>query len=252
MPGRHKKVGQRRSRTRTFAPPSVFVVAVVAAGVVILRGPVGGPDDGGAPVAADAGTVLTAPRPAPAADSSLAATPTPSKPATVRPKPKPAATKKPARETKKASRGADRDGASRCPVDDESTDHPNGKVPASHLCALPQAKHKLHGDAADAFWRLNAAYRSEFGEDMCVSSSYRTFDEQVELNRAKPDLTAKPGTSNHGWGRAVDLCAGVDKFGTPQYEWMLANAGDYGFENPSWARQSGSKPEAWHWEYTRG
>jgi LAS superfamily LD-carboxypeptidase LdcB len=50
----------------------------------------------------------------------------------------------------------------------------------------------------------------------------------------------------------VDLCGGIDNFGSPQYTWMAENAGDFGFENPSWARQGGSKPEPWHWEYSRG
>ena len=52
-----------------------------------------------------------------------------------------------------------------------------------------------------------------------------------------------------GWGLAVDLGGGINRFGTVQHEWMRSNAPRFGWVHPSWARQSGSLPEAWHWEY---
>ena len=58
-----------------------------------------------------------------------------------------------------------------------------------------------------------------------------------------------PGTSNHGWALAVDLCGGINVAGTAQSAWMAANAGQFGFVQPDWARQGGEKPEPWHWEY---
>jgi hypothetical protein len=30
---------------------------------------------------------------------------------------------------------------------------------------------------------------------------------------------------------------------------MQANAPRFGWVHPSWAEQTGSKPEAWHWEF---
>ena len=58
-----------------------------------------------------------------------------------------------------------------------------------------------------------------------------------------------PGTSNHGWGQAVDLSGGIQSFGSAEFTWMQANAGKYGWKPPEWAQAGGSKPEPWHWEY---
>ncbi len=69
------------------------------------------------------------------------------------------------------------------------------------------------------------------------------------MRAAKPTLAAVPGTSNHGWGTAVDLCGGIQTFGSAQHVWMRQNAPLYGWYLPSWAQQTGSKPEPWHWEY---
>ena len=57
----------------------------------------------------------------------------------------------------------------------------------------------------------------------------------MRLYGQKPALAAVPGTSNHGWGLAVDLCGGIQNFGTPHYTWMKANAGRFGFLHPDWA-----------------
>jgi LAS superfamily LD-carboxypeptidase LdcB len=253
MSGRHKKASHRGGSGRRYALPAVLVLGVVAAGAIVARGSGDSPGDAERTAAPNGASVLAEPEPAPTiAELPAVVSKAKPRPAKAKPKPKPklqASPKPSPTRAERASRDAERTSASRCPVDDEARSHPNGKVPESHLCALPQDGHQLHGDAADAFRRLNDAYRDKFGEQMCVSSSYRTFDEQADLHRAKPVLAAKPGTSNHGWGLAVDLCDGPDKFGTPEYDWMRSNAGEFGFENPSWARQGGSKPEAWHWEY---
>jgi LAS superfamily LD-carboxypeptidase LdcB len=62
-------------------------------------------------------------------------------------------------------------------------------------------------------------------------------------------MAAVPGTSNHGWGRAVDLCGGIESFGTPQHDWLVANAPRFGWVHPSWAEVTGSRPEPWHFEF---
>ena len=49
---------------------------------------------------------------------------------------------------------------------------------------------------------------------ICITDSYRTYASQVRLYGQKPALAAVPGTSNHGWGLAVDLCGGIEHFGT--------------------------------------
>ena len=45
-------------------------------------------------------------------------------------------------------------------------------------------------------------------------------------------LAAVPGTSNHGWALAVDLCGGINIAGSAQWTWMTANAGRFGFVQP--------------------
>jgi hypothetical protein len=130
-----------------------------------------------------------------------------------------------------------------------ATDHPNGKVAADELCRVPRTSHRLHHDAARTWWRLNIAYARRFGEDLCVTDSYRSYEAQAQLFGTKPDLAATPGTSNHGWGVAVDLCGGVQSYSSAQHRWLQRNGSRFGWVNPSWAQASGSKPEPWHWEY---
>ncbi|WP_306367052.1 D-alanyl-D-alanine carboxypeptidase family protein [Nocardiopsis sp. CC223A] len=126
--------------------------------------------------------------------------------------------------------------------------HPNGRIPDSLLCPLPQPGERLRADAAAAFVDLDAAYRERFGRAMCVTDSYRPYHEQVALfEQMLPGMAARPGTSTHGMGLAVDLCGGVNVLGSAEHEWMLARAPGFGWDNPPWAR-GGFEP--WHWEYT--
>ncbi|HLZ36770.1 MAG TPA: M15 family metallopeptidase [Mycobacteriales bacterium] len=126
---------------------------------------------------------------------------------------------------------------------------PNGMIPAGALCPLAVPGHLLQCDAADAFDALNAAYRKEFGTAVCVTDSYRSYTAQVAVYSSKPTLAAVPGTSNHGWGLALDLCGGIERFGTAQHAWMKKYADRFGWVHPGWAEPGGSKPEAWHWEF---
>jgi hypothetical protein len=126
----------------------------------------------------------------------------------------------------------------------------NGRIPTSALCELPDHDgHLLRADAARALVLLSQAYEAETGRELCVTDSYRSYAAQVALRRQKGRLAAAPGHSNHGSGIAVDLCGGVESFGTAAHRWMKANAGRFGWVHPSWARPGGRKPEPWHWEY---
>ena len=129
--------------------------------------------------------------------------------------------------------------------------YPNGQLPQSALCPLDGTSgHKLRADAASAFNTMTAAYRGATGSALCVTDSYRTYAAQVDVYARKPDLAAVPGTSNHGWGKAVDFCGGVQNFSSAAHQWMQANAGRFGWFHPSWAAANGSKPEPWHWEFS--
>ena len=96
---------------------------------------------------------------------------------------------------------------------------------------------------------MSRAYGEQTGEPLCVTDSYRSLPEQVAVAAAKPGLAAVPGTSNHGWGVAVDLCGGVQSFGTPAHTWVVTHSMAYGWYLPGWAQAGGSKPEPWHLEY---
>lgn len=128
--------------------------------------------------------------------------------------------------------------------------YPNGFIPLTALCPVGIGAHVLRCDAAAAFVQLNQAFTAAFGRPVCVTDSYRTFGAQVRLYGVKPALAAIPGTSNHGWGLAVDLCGGIHSFGSSEYAWMLANAPRFGWSNPLWARLGNGREEPWHWEFS--
>ncbi|WP_448623942.1 D-alanyl-D-alanine carboxypeptidase family protein [Geodermatophilus sp. URMC 64] len=127
--------------------------------------------------------------------------------------------------------------------------YPNGLIPPSAMCPIGVGGHQLRCDAAAAWKAMSAAFADAFGSPICITDSYRSYASQVKLYGEKPALAAVPGTSNHGWGLATDLCGGIQTYGTPQYTWMVANAGRFGWLHPTWADPGNGREEPWHWEY---
>jgi cell wall-associated NlpC family hydrolase len=127
--------------------------------------------------------------------------------------------------------------------------YPNGFIPLTALCRIGIADHVLRCDAAASFQAMDQAFGSAFGRPLCVTDSYRTFESQVHLYGLKPALAAIPGTSNHGWGLAVDMCGGIQSFGTPEYAWMARYGPNFGWSNPPWAQPGRGREEPWHWEF---
>ena len=128
----------------------------------------------------------------------------------------------------------------------------NGRIPATALCPVPSAPTlQLECGAATAFDQLNTAFKAQFGQNIGITDGYRSYDEQVHCRLEKGSLCANPGTSNHGWGKAVDIgaCCGVNSGTGPAFDWLTTNASRYGWNHPAWAQAGGSKPEPWHWEY---
>ncbi|WP_460444659.1 D-alanyl-D-alanine carboxypeptidase family protein [Angustibacter aerolatus] len=129
----------------------------------------------------------------------------------------------------------------------------NGRIPAVVLCHPRSAPAQLvRCDAARALDAMSAAYRASSvsgGRDLAVTDSYRSYAAQVSTKARKGNLAATPGTSNHGWGLAIDFGGGIQTTGSTAHAWMLTHAGHYGWVHPAWARPGGSKPEPWHWEY---
>ncbi|MCL3862376.1 M15 family metallopeptidase [Actinotalea sp. K2] len=134
-----------------------------------------------------------------------------------------------------------------------ASDAPNGQIPTDALCGVSFARDALiRCDAAAALEELNAAYRADFGTDLTIVSSYRSYDRQVAVKRSRGSLAATPGTSNHGLALAVDFggFGGLGQFGSANYRWMKANAERFGWYHPRIMQPGGGGPqEPWHWEF---
>jgi uncharacterized membrane protein YgcG len=121
----------------------------------------------------------------------------------------------------------------------------NGTLAKSSLCALWAKGEYLQAEAATALSAMNDNYRQVFGRNICLDDSYRSLSEQYGTRASRGYLAATPGTSMHGWGLAIDICQEV--LSGASGDWIRANAGTFGWVNPTWAKTS--KYEPWHWEY---
>ena len=109
---------------------------------------------------------------------------------------------------------------------------------------------------AEAFKKLAAAFEKATGETLHVRSGLRTRAEQQRLwdlyKAGKGNLAARPGTSRHEKGNALDVYdsgrdAGVTRANNKRSNWLKNNAHKYGFK----ANGYGFKQvEPWHIEYT--
>lgn len=127
----------------------------------------------------------------------------------------------------------------------------NGRLPASALGTIPGTARRLAVELVPQTAALRAAFAARFGKPLVVTDAYRTYEEQVRLKQDKGSYAATPGTSNHGWGRAIDFGSGVNVEGSPEYRWMKANAPRFGWRHPLWAEDrnpANGQQEPWHWE----
>ena len=121
----------------------------------------------------------------------------------------------------------------------------NGKLNTDDLVAIqPLGKsggnHKLNAEAAKAYEEMKAAAEAD-GITWGITDSYRDYEAQVSVAARKGlykngGLAAVPGTSNHGWGSALDL-----KLDSDAQDWLKKNASKFGF--------STIPREPWHWEH---
>ncbi len=125
----------------------------------------------------------------------------------------------------------------------------------------------LHYEAAAAFEQMKAAAAADFIKIQAISG-FRTVARQADLFKAQvgklgseaaaAKLSAPPGYSEHHTGYAVDIGdvtlpdtdITYNFQNTPAYNWLLANAYLYGFEQsfPE-NNQQGVSFEPWHWRY---
>lgn len=129
----------------------------------------------------------------------------------------------------------------------------NGLLPESMLATISGTNQRVAREFVAQTEALRTAFQERFGKALKITDAYRTFDEQVSLKADLGSFAAKPGTSNHGWGRAIDFGSGVNVEESAEYLWMKANAPDFGWHHPKWAEDNNPKngqQEPWHWEAT--
>jgi len=130
----------------------------------------------------------------------------------------------------------------------------NGKL--TNLTTISTgSNHKLNSEAAAAYEKMVKAAKED-GVEWGITDSYRTFEVQDKIfdwdyykktkKKRKKGTSgtpvAYPGTSNHGWGAAVDL---VVKYGDKAHTWLTKHASEFGFSNPF----KNPRTEPWHWEH---
>lgn len=131
----------------------------------------------------------------------------------------------------------------------------NGKIDPSLLVEIPWAPGEyLWGPALKDLTALNDAYRARFGTNLGIVDAYRDYSgQQAAYHQYGPSRAAKPGTSNHGWARAIDVA--IKGYNTEQYKWLIANGPIHGWDNPSYFREGNNSSladEYWHFEWRTG
>jgi LAS superfamily LD-carboxypeptidase LdcB len=112
----------------------------------------------------------------------------------------------------------------------------NGRIPPERLVTLPwTGGRQLRPDAAQAAIDMNATYRAETGRNLPITSGYRSYESQRTTCATATGACARPGTSVHGEGRALDI-------GADARAWVRTNGPRFG-----WSR-TGS-PDPWHFEW---
>lgn len=142
---------------------------------------------------------------------------------------------------------------------------------------------KLDPKAYEAFKQMHAAAQKD-GVKLVIKSATRNFAYQrgiwegkwtgarkvdgQNLSRSIPDPATRalkilenssmPGSSRHHWGTDIDLNSFNNSYfrsgkGKKEYDWLVANAGTFGFCQPYTAkgagRNTGYNEERWHWTY---
>lgn len=162
------------------------------------------------------------------------------------------------------------------------TEHDNFVVIAARYA--DQSGLYLRKETYDAFQKMSAKAEHD-GVKLIIRSATRNFYRQKEIwegkwtgsrlvddgeNLAKttPDPVARalkilrwssmPGSSRHHWGTDIDLNAFNNSYfesgkGKKEYDWLVANAADFGFCQPytqkGATRPNGYNEEKWHWSY---
>lgn len=142
----------------------------------------------------------------------------------------------------------------------------------------------MHRSAYEAFKKMYAAAKAD-SVQLVIRSAARNFEYQKgiwerkwmgitkiengeDLSKTTPDTVERalkilryssmPSTSRHHWGTDIDLNAFNNSYfekgiGKKVYDWLVANAPQYGFCQPytpkGAERPNGYNEEKWHWSY---
>lgn len=123
----------------------------------------------------------------------------------------------------------------------------NGRIDTSYLVHIgvdPGGEQLyLWEPAANSYLALRQQAEAE-GIDLTLYEAYRTIERQQyfwdEMQAGRGATAAPVGTSNHGWGLAIDVVA--CEYGSAKHNWLKANAIPQGWTN----NVSG---EPWHWAF---
>ncbi|MCP5118844.1 MAG: hypothetical protein GY953_49155 [bacterium] len=173
-------------------------------------------------------------------------------------------------------------GAEALSEDLEAAGRNNGRLPAEILVEIESSSGCLLEHEAAEHWIALEEHAAADGIDLVarwcyrnLSTQRRTYDRNCPLTPLVPAepgqdgagddseaapvrlvrkcrvATAKPGNSNHGWGRAIDVKQGGRLLScqSPSFQWLLENAHLYGWVHPDWAGCGEPKEEPWHWEW---
>lgn len=129
----------------------------------------------------------------------------------------------------------------------------NGRIPADKLDLIDPYQYdpdldgpaRMHPEAALAMGTLLRQAWEDGVTELRVKYSYRTYAKQLEkwndFVNNDGNLAARPGTSNHGWGVAVDFTGLTAR----ALAWLRENAIKFGFLNDV-------ASEVWHYTYQEG
>ncbi|MDA3938859.1 MAG: M15 family metallopeptidase [Spirochaetia bacterium] len=127
--------------------------------------------------------------------------------------------------------------------------------------SLSRNNHSLREILIPDLLRMVVDARNE-GLDLLISSTFRTYEyqdklftwnvEQNGLETAERE-SARPGTSQHQLGTAIDFGSITDEYAfTPPGLWLLENAWEYGFSLSypnGYEYLTGYRYECWHFRY---
>ena len=110
---------------------------------------------------------------------------------------------------------------------------------------------QLRREAAGALVMLAFYYEQRFGTKLTASEGMRGIEMQnfywdrYQNKRPGWTVAAYPGTSQHGWGLAVDFAGRIQSAATVEHAWLAAHAPLFGWE---WTGRNFGEP--WHFDYT--